>query len=267
MSEAPMQTPDPLADAVLVERRGAVAIVTMNLPKKRNALGNAFAARLARAISELQDEPALRIVVLHGGKHFCAGGDLGGGMDVPSLQMREAMLLGQRSIRALAGGRLTSIAAVEGSAFGAGFSLAMACDFVVADADVRFGAVFNKVGLQPDYGLLWSLPQRIGTAKTREIVLFGEPIDGERAAQLGLVDRFAERGEVLTTALALAERLAALPPATLQTTKAVLSRQPLNLDTMLAWEADTQALLIGTADFREGAQAFVERRAPQFKGQ
>lgn len=254
-----------MSEDLVVERRGAVAIVTMNLPKKRNALGNAFSAALGRTLGELQDDPSLRALVLHGGAHFCAGGDLQD-LDAPLLQMRDAMQHGQRSVRALATGRLASIAAVDGCAFGAGFSLAMACDFVVADANTRFGAVFNKVGLQPDYGLLWSLPQRVGTAMTREIVLFGDTLTGTRASELGLVDRLADEGQVLDTAVALAERLAALPPGTVATTKSILSRQPMPLDTMLAWEADTQALLLATDDFAEGVKAFSERRPAQFQG-
>src|SRR6202008_2050359 len=98
-------------------------------------------------------------------------------------------------------------------------------------------------------GLLWTLPQRVGIGVAREIVMLCEPVAGTKARELGLIDRLAEPGEVPRTAFDLAQRLAPAPPATIATAKSVLSRQPLSLDAMLAWEADTQTLLTGTADF------------------
>src|SRR3546814_12268974 len=94
----------------------------------------------------------------------------------------------------LSGGRLPVVAAVQGSAFGAGFSLAMACDFVVVDANSSFGAAFGRIGLTPDYGLMWSLPQRVGIGMTREILMFCDPVKGEQAKAIGLADRLAEIG-------------------------------------------------------------------------
>jgi 2-(1,2-epoxy-1,2-dihydrophenyl)acetyl-CoA isomerase len=254
-----------VAEAVLIERLGSVAVVRMNLPAKRNALGPVLVPALAAALTTLQDEPGLRALVLSGGAHFCAGGDLSA-LDDPPLAMRQSMQLGHRIIRALTGGALPVVAAVEGTAYGAGFSMALACDFVVADANTRFCAAFGRVGLVPDYGLLWTLPQRVGLGLAREILMFCEPIDGTRARELGLVDRLCDAGAVQATALALAQRLALAPPATIATTKAALARLPLTLDTMLAWEADTQSLLARTADFGEGVKAFAEKRSPRFEG-
>jgi len=250
---------------VLVERRGTIAIVTLNQAAKRNALSRELSSILARTLAELQDDDSLRALVLTGGAHFSAGGDLGD-LSVPALTMRQAMRIGQRNVQLLSGGRLPVVAAVQGSAFGAGFSLAMACDFVVVDSNSTFGAAFGRIGLTPDYGLMWSLPQRVGIGMTREILMFCEPIKGEQAKAIGLADRLVASGEVLPASIALAEKLAALPPASVATTKSVLSRLPMSLDTMLAWEADTQALLVGTGDFAEGIKAFGERRAGHFRG-
>jgi 2-(1,2-epoxy-1,2-dihydrophenyl)acetyl-CoA isomerase len=254
-----------MSETVLVERRGGVALLTMNLPTKRNALSTELLPVLLQRLTEVQDDPETRVIVLSGGRHFCAGGDLGG-LDIPLLEMRRAMQIGQRVIRAVIGGQVPVIAAVEGNAFGAGFSLAMGCDFVVADEQTSFCAAFGRVGLTPDYGLLWTLPQRVGMGTAREIVMFCEPISGTRAHQIGLVDRLCETGKVLETAMSLAERLALAPPATLATTKSVLARLPLHLDTVLAWEADTQALLVHSEDFAEGVQAFQQKRPPRFRG-
>ena len=254
-----------MTELVLVERRGAVAVVTMNLPARRNALGPALYSSLSRTLAELQDDPELRALVLTGGEHFCVGGDLSG-LDDPPLVMRQQMQIGQRIIRLLAGGRLPCVAGVEGNAYGAGFSMAMACDFVIVDEGTAFCAAFGRVGLQPDYGLLWSLPQRVGLGLTREIIYFCEPIKGTQAKALGLADQLVPQGQVPGSAIKLAQRLAELPPGTAATTKSVLSRLPLSLDIMLAWEADTQSVLASTSDFREGVKAFTERRAPRFTG-
>lgn len=254
-----------MSETVLVERRGGVALLTMNLPAKRNALAAELLPVLSQRLTEMQDDPEVRVIVLSGGRHFCAGGDLSG-LDVPLLEMRRAMQVGQRVIRTVISGQKPVIAAVEGNAYGAGFSLAMACDFVVADEQTSFCAAFGRVGLTPDYGLLWTLPQRVGIGKAREIIMFCEPIPGTRAHQLGLADRLCETGKVAETAMSMAERLTLAPPATLATTKSVLARMPMNLDTMLAWEADTQAMLVHSEDFSEGVQAFQHKRPPRFRG-
>lgn len=254
-----------MSETVLVERRGSVGLLTMNLPHKRNALTAELLPALLERLTELQDDPGIRAIVLSGGRHFCAGGDLSG-LDVPLLEMRRAMLVGHRVIRAVIGGQVPVIAAVEGNAYGAGFSLAMGCDFVVADEQASFCAAFGRVGLMPDYGLLWTLPQRVSIGVAREIIMLCEPIPGARAHQLGLVDRLSGAGEVLQAAMSMAERLTLAPPATLATTRAALARAPLSLDAMLSWEADTQAMLVHSEDFREGVQAFQQKRPPRFRG-
>jgi 2-(1,2-epoxy-1,2-dihydrophenyl)acetyl-CoA isomerase len=254
-----------MSPLVLVERRDAVAVVTMNRPNKRNALNKDLCVRIAETLDELRDDPGVRALVLFGGKHFCAGGDLAE-LDAPALEMRQSMYVGHRIIRELAGGRLPVVAAVEGNAYGAGFSMALACDFVVADEATTFCAAFARVGLQPDYGILRSLTQRVGIGVAREIVMLGEPISGRLAKDRGLVDRLSEPGKVFDTAVELAIRLAAAPPGTIAATKAVIYRQPLTLDTMLAWEADTQSLLTRSEDFVEGVNAFAQKRPPTFKG-
>jgi enoyl-CoA hydratase/carnithine racemase len=255
-----------MSEPVLVEQRGNVAIVTLNTPEKRNALGVALYRGLSEALTSLQDDSSVRALVLYGGKHFCAGGDLSA-LDASPLAMREAMHVGHRSVRALIGGRLPAVAAVAGSAFGAGFSLAMACDFVIGDPSTKLCAAFGKVGLTPDYGLMWTLPQRVGIGRTRELLMLCRQVDAEEALSMQLLDRLVAPGETLAAALQFASELAAAPPGTIATTKAVLSRLPMPLDTMLAWEADTQSLLARTRDLEEGIRAFTERRPPEFRGE
>lgn len=250
---------------VLLERRDAVAVVTMNVPEKRNALSVELYTRLARTLNDLQDDLTVRALVLNGGRHFCAGGDMSL-FELSPLEMRNGMQVGHRTIRALTGGRLPVVAAVEGTAYGAGLSIALACDFVVADTNASFCAAFGRIGLVPDYGLLWTLPQRVGTAKAREIMMLSDTFDATKAHTWGLVDRLVNPGTVLDAALGMAERLAAAPPGSIATIKSALSRAPLPLDALLAWEADTQALLVCTDDVQEGVRAFREKRPAKFQG-
>jgi enoyl-CoA hydratase/carnithine racemase len=255
-----------MTEPVLIEHRDNVAIVTLNAPEKRNALGLALYRGLSQTLTTLQDDPSIRALVLYGGKHFCAGGDLSA-LDASPLAMREAMHIGHRAVRALIGGRLPAVAAVSGSAFGAGFSLAMACDFVIGDPSTTLCAAFGKVGLTPDYGLMWTLPQRIGIGRARELLMLCKQVGAEEALSMHLLDRLVAPGATLEAAVSLAKELAAAPPGTIATTKAMLSRSPLSLDTMLAWEADTQSLLARTRDLAEGIRAFAERRPPSFRGE
>ncbi|MGU7778637.1 enoyl-CoA hydratase/isomerase family protein [Burkholderia sp. PU8-34] len=254
-----------MSEALLVARHGSVAQITMNQPERRNALSVPLYTALAETLARLQDDTSVRAVVLYGGNHFCAGGDLSG-LDASPLGMRRAMIHGHRIVRALTGGPWPVVAAVEGNAYGAGLSLALACDFVVADESARFCAAFGRVGLTPDYGLMWTLPQRVGIGVTREMLMLCEPIGGADAKQLGLVDRLCPPSTVLQNALDLAERVAGAPPGTIATTKTALARYPMQLDTMLAWEADTQSVLVHSEDFAEGVNAFMDKRAPKFVG-
>lgn len=251
--------------AVLLQRHGNVALLTLNLESKRNVLTSALYQQLAEHLQRLEDDRDCRAVVIHGGRHFCAGGELDD-LDSNAQAMRANMRQGHRVVRQIVTGRLPVVAAVQGAAFGAGLSLASACDFVVASATSQFGAVYAKVGVMPDWGLLWTLPRRIGTSRCKRMVMLAQVLDGRQAQAIGLVDDLLEQEEaVLGEALELAQRLANSAPGPLAATKSLLARAQ-SLDALLDWEADSQALLIASEDFAEGRDAFFGKRRPQFKG-
>jgi len=180
-------------DPVLADRDGAVLTLTLNAPARRNALSVAMRRALAEALEEA--DRSVRVVILTGaGEHFCSGGDLSGMAVTRLAEGRERMREAHHLIRLMVTARFPIIAAVEGWCAGAGISLACAADHVVAGAGARFVASFGRVGLLPDLGLLHTLPARIGGARARELLLFGETVDAARAEAIGLVDRVVAAG-------------------------------------------------------------------------
>lgn len=252
---------------VCCERHGAVVLIRLNLPDKRNALVAELREGLIAALEAAQQDDACRAIVVTGnGTSFCAGGDLDGLRDHDPLNVRARMRRGQQLIRLIAAGDKPVIAAVNGAAHGAGLSIAAACDFVIASHAAKFGAVFGKLGLMADFGLLWTLPRRIGMAQTRRVLFASRVLDAREAATLGLVDQLAEPAALLADALALAESFSDAAPVAVAMTKAALAKPIESLDAALALELEGQTLLFSTEDFVEGRSAFRERRTPQFKG-
>jgi enoyl-CoA hydratase/carnithine racemase len=185
-------------------------------------------------------------------------------MEVDGLDAaRERMRRTHKMVRLMVNSRLPLIAAVEGWCVGAGISIVCACDHAVAAGDALFRAPFARVGLIPDLGLLHTLPQRVGLGRAREMLLFGETMDARRAHEIGLVDRLCPPGEALAEAKKRALVLAELAPLSLALTKAALAK---GLDEALAQERELQAALFMTADHAEGKRAFLEKRAPTFRG-
>lgn len=252
---------------VLIESLGAIRIVRLNNAAKRNALSLELRAALIAAVKDAMADDAVRALVLAGsGGAFCAGGDISSMNNVAGLAGRQRLANLHELVRLLVAGPKPVIAAVEGYAYGAGMSLALLCDQVVAANDAKFCCSFNKVGLMPDMAALWTVPQRVNAGWTRRLLMLAEEIDGATAAQIGLVDQVVAPGEAMASALALAERFAALAPLPVGLIKSTLARGPQPLEALLAQEVDGQALLFNSADFAEGRDAFLEKRKPVFKG-
>ena len=255
--------------AVLIENRDKVAVVTLNAYAMRNSLGAPGVREgLIDAIERFEADPALRVLVLTGGGGvFSAGGNLDA-----LRRIRDE----QKILRRLEGGAplmermLTSdklyIAAVEGPAFGAGLGLAASCDLMVAADGARFCAAQIRVGAAPDGALWWSLPFRVGAGRARRILLTGEEVSRDDALHMGLADIGAAQGEALTVALGLAERLAAGPPLAQASVKRMARERPDDILECLRVEREIAAHTFASDDFLEGASAFLEKRAPRFTG-
>lgn len=247
-----------------VEHRGGVLVLTLDDPARRNPLTQEIKDRLFETLGAAQDDTAVDAVVLTGaGGNFCAGGDLTtlGSQSVTAA--RERMVRNGDMVRRMVRYPKPILAAVEGWAAGAGLSIALACDGVVAGQDARFIASFARVGLIPDLGLLATLPARIGPAAARRMMLSAETVDARAAQTLGLVDEVTATGAALDRAIDLARNAAGRARLAQVHIKDFMARA---VDEALQYEALVQPLLMTSADAAEGRAAFFEKRAPRFQG-
>lgn len=252
---------------VLIEDRGPVRIVTLNRPERRNAIDLELRVELGDALEAATAAQDVRVIVLTGaGQSFCSGGDIstmrrmGPDETIPRAQAA------QRVVRAIWSSAKPVVAAVEGAAFGAGVSLAAACDRVVAGKDSTFGTAFTGVGLAGDMGLFSSLPARVGQAVARQLMLLPRRLTGEEAREVGLVDEVVPAGTALERAVSDAEQIATAPPLALREMKSLWRHWAADPFEVLDLEVQAQARLFDTEDFAEGIDAFHSKRRPVFSG-
>ncbi|MFE6488234.1 crotonase/enoyl-CoA hydratase family protein [Streptomyces sp. NPDC057757] len=253
-----------MSDEVLVERRGAVQVITINRPSVRNALHAGVGAGVAAAVDELDENDELRVGVLTG-----AGGTFSAGMDLKAWLRGESPAIEGRGLCGISmtPPRKPLIAAVEGWALAGGFELLLACDLVVAARTARLGVPEVKRSLVARAGAALQLPQKIPYAIALELLLTGEPIDAVRAAEVGLVNRLTDEGGALDGALELAGTIAANGPLAVAATKQI-ARSTADWTLAEGWarQAEIAAPVFSSQDAREGAAAFAEKRAPVWKG-
>ncbi|MFZ2174900.1 MAG: enoyl-CoA hydratase-related protein [Rhodococcus sp. (in: high G+C Gram-positive bacteria)] len=260
-------TTDGGGPTVLAEDRGTTRLITLNRPGKRNAIDLTLRVELAEALEAAMSAESVRVVVLTGaGKAFCSGGDIST-MDRQSAEKTVARAqAAQRVIRAIWGGTKPVLAAVEGFAFGAGVSLAMACDRVVASEEAVLSTAFTGVGLAGDMGIFHSLPSRVGPAVARQVMMLPRRLSAVEGYELGMVDETVPAGTALERALADAELIAAAPPLALREMKWIWGHGGVSPMDLLNLEVEAQARLFDTEDFAEGVEAFAAKRKPVFRG-
>jgi enoyl-CoA hydratase/carnithine racemase len=255
--------------SIEVSREGPVAIVTLNNPGRRNAMGRQMRQSLRDTMHRLLSaDPESRAIVLTGaGEHFCAGADIAELTQRTILQSREILAESCVVVRDMMAGAKPVVAAVEGVAFGAGLSLAVATDYVVAASNARFCAAFLRVGLIPDTGILWTLPEKIGMARAREMLSLAAEIDGIKAGEIGLANEVVGPGAALAAAIEVARGLAELPPLGVTLLKAALTDSATTMDAALRAEIDYQPILRQSKDHQAACQAFFDKSKPVFTGQ
>ena len=253
-----------MSNEVLVERRGAVQVIVINRPEARNALNGAVAAGIRDAVDELDATTELRAGVLTG-----AGGTFSSGMDLKAFLSGEVPSFPGRGLCGITQTppRKPLVGAAEGWALAGGFELLLACDLVVAGASARFGVPEVKRSLVAGAGGALLLAERVPRALALELLLTGDPIDAARAAEIGLVNRVVPEGGALEAAIGLAERIAANGPLAVMATKQIAVH---GADWSAAERWDRAGALtapvLTSADAREGAQAFAEKRDPVWRG-
>jgi len=251
-------------DAVLIEHRGRVLVITINRPDQRNAVNAAVAAGIAAALDALDGDASLSVGVLTGaGKGFCAG------MDLKAFVAGEQPYVGDRGFAGIVRRPPAKpiIAAIEGFAVAGGLEIALACDLIVAARGARLGIPEVKRSLIAAGGALMRLPRTLPRNVAMELTLTGEPIDAERGYELGLVNRLAEPGWAVRGAIELADVIAANGPLALAATKRIMTES-------LDWpssefferQEEIRAPVFSSEDAREGATAFAEKREPVWKG-
>lgn len=252
-------------DSVLAARQGGVLVLTLNRPERLNAMTAPMVAALFAALTEAESDADVRAVLLRGaGRGFCAGQDLAEvspGQDLGDTLEQQFNPL----IRALRASRLPVVCAVQGVAAGAGANLAFACDIVLAAPSARFIQSFVRIGLVPDAGGTHVLPRLAGDARARGMALLGEPVSGAQAEAWGLVWRTVADDDLMPEAERIAAHLAAQPAGAVARIKRALNASGANtLDGQLDLERDLQRECGASADFREGVQAFLEKRPARF---
>jgi 2-(1,2-epoxy-1,2-dihydrophenyl)acetyl-CoA isomerase len=252
------------------ERTGTVATLTLNRPEARNALDIVMRRELFDALDEIEGDAAVRVLILTGaGGHFCAGGDVKTMRETrhTAAEGRARVELLNVMVRRLVDFPRPTIAMVDGYAVGAGSNLALCCDLIVASDRAKFGELFWKIGLAPDGGGTWLLSRLVGLARAKELIFTADVIDAAEAARIGLVNRVVPAASLEATTRALAEKIAAGPPAVLKMAKHMVNRAATaDLAAALDLEAFCQGLAIASDDHQEGLRAFFEKRPPTFTG-
>lgn len=254
-------------NTVIIKKEGPVAWVTMNRPESLNSLTVGLCAALKAAFADCEDDNDIRVVVLSGeGKAFCAGGDLRTILELSDYEAaREYVHAAGEITAAVMRSRKPFIAMVGGAAAGAGFNIALACDFVCASKRAKFTQAFSSIGLISDCGGNLLLPRLVSPQTAKMLMMLPETLSAEEAQALGLLTALAEEGELREETAALAARLAKQPPLALAQTKKLLNGGK-ELEDILRAEEDIQAALIIGEDCKEGVRAFFEKRRPEFKG-
>ena len=257
--------------AVLEKREGRIATLILNRPERMNALNKDLVLALNDALTRVEEDQDIDVVVLAGaGRAFCAGGDLAvidkGRQENDVTELQPVLRSGMQAVLKIRTMRQPVIAAVHGAAAGAGMNIALAADIRIASEDAMFGQNFAKVGLFPDYGGTFFLPQLVGPAKAAELFYTGDMIDAAEALRLGIVNRVVPLAQLESEVRALAQKIAQGPAIAIRAAKRTLfGRDQEELTALLNLEVEHQMKCFSSEDCGEGIRAFFEKRQPKFQ--
>jgi methylglutaconyl-CoA hydratase len=254
---------------VVVERKGTVAWVTLNRPEARNALSRDVNIRLSEVAYELDHDDDIRTIVITGSgdKAFCAGADLKERKGIPASESSSYISAIATAIGDVGEMRKVTIAAMNGSAYGGGLELAMACDFRIAAAGTEVGLTEVRLGIMPGAGGTQRLPRLVGEARAKELILLGRRIPIARALEIGLVNQVVPGGELHGAVEAMLKELAGCAPLSVRAAKSAIERgHGVPLDQGMQIEREQYEITLYSEDRDEGLAAFADGRPPNFQG-
>ncbi len=257
---------------ILEGKHDGIATLVMNRPDRLNALNNELAMAVNDALGRIAKDPSVNVVVITGaGRAFCAGGDLGalgkGHQTGATHELEPLLRAGMQMVLKMRTMPQPVIAAVNGAAAGAGMNIALAADIRIAAEEATFGQNFSKVGLSPDYGGMYFLPQLVGPAKAAELFYTGDMIDAKTALALGIVNQVVPAAQLEMAVKALAQKIAQGPSLPIRAVKkALFASEEKELAQALDNEVREQIRCYLSDDCREGIRAFFEKRHPTFQG-
>lgn len=257
---------------ILFKREKGIATITLNRPDKLNAFAGRMREEIAEAVEQAGSDDKVRVIVMTGeGRGFCAGadvkflGELARKRDTAAFQ--GFLDSGRRVVSAIRNAPKPVIASINGPAAGGGLNMALACDIRLASDKAKFSEAFVKIGLHPDWGGTYFLPRLVGTAKACELMMSGDVLGAYEAERIGLVNRVVPHEQLHVATRELAERLAKMPPMAMSRMKRAIYRgAEADLETMLEVENEAQIACFESNDCVEGVEAFLAKRAPDFKG-
>jgi len=258
-----------MSDNITLEIEGAIAVLTINRPEKRNAVNNQTVEDIDAALEKIEKNPDLRVMILTGAgdKAFVAGADVNELAKRDTLLGRTETRRRQEVYTRIEQLEIPSIAAINGWAVGTGLEIAMACSMRVASEKAKLGQPEVKLGITPGAGGTQRLPRLVGMGRALEMILTGDPVSAEEAKAMGLVNRVVPHDQVMAESKKLAETIAARPKLAIQYSKAAILRYADgSLSEGLDHESYLHALSCGTEDKQEGVAAFLEKRDPKFTG-
>jgi 2-(1,2-epoxy-1,2-dihydrophenyl)acetyl-CoA isomerase len=251
-----------MSGKVIVEKENGIAVIRLNRPEVMNAFDFEIQEELAGAIKDVANDDDTKVLILTGaGKAFCAGVDIAAIEGLSAQQTRSSLKNAQQIIVALANMEKPVIAAVNGLAVGAGCSIAMACDIIIASSNALFSQSFVKIGLVSDMGGMYFLPRMVGLARAKELLFTGAALDAKGAREIGMVNRVVPEGESERAAKDLAREIAAGPVKPIGLMKKILNQSTyLDLPSLLKLEAEAQEVCAQTEDHKIRVQAFLNRK-------
>ncbi len=254
---------------IIVEKDGPVAIIKINRPEALNALNEQTLRDLMHGVTDLETDPSISVVILTGeGKSFIAGADIKHMVTLTPLQAKVFAEYGHNLLNKIEASRLPFIAAVNGYALGGGCEVMMACDIVIASTKAKIGQPEINLGISPGFGGTQRLTRHIGRMRAKELLLTGDNISAEEAFELGLVNRVVEPDVLMDTAIRLAGKIASKSNIQISFIKALVNKgADIDLATANYLEISYFSSSFSTYDQKEGMNAFIEKRKPEFKNE